>query len=88
MAVLRGCGGRGKDPVQFVHCGSVPNHLWGSLCQMLGDRMGWDGVILEGWCVIVSCQLLLVSLREHEVQWAGDAGGLAEPRYEAETAVV
>lgn len=38
--------------------------------------------------MIISCQLLLVSLREHEVRSAGDAGGLAEPRYEAETAVM
>jgi len=76
---MKGHRSRGEDPVQFVHCGSVPNHPWESLRQMLGERMGWGGVILEGWCMSVSCQLLLVSPREHEAWRGGDKGGMAEP---------
>ena len=46
---------------------------------MLGERMGWGGVILEGWCMSVSYQLLLVSPRGHEAWRGGDKGGMAEP---------
>lgn len=51
----------------------------GSLCQILGDRVAWDEVILGCWCLSIPWQLLLVSSREHEARWGSDKGGLAEP---------